>query len=258
MTYIELGPVRTWYETAGDDGPPLVLLHPGLFGAESWFAQRDPLAAAGFRVWLPERRGHSHTPDVPGPLSYQAMADDTVAFLEAVVPGPAHLVGWSDGAVVGALVAMQRPDLVNRLVLIGQYFDHSGQAPDDVVDQLRQWRDDPPPFLHEYYDQVSPDGPGHYAEFLGKTLDMFDREPNIAPSQLATIAADTLVLQGDQDAVTLTHSAAVAAAIPRARLAVLPGTHGLPVESPALVNELIATFLRDGPPGSALESLAQE
>lgn len=255
MTYIGLGPVRTWYETVGAPGPPLVLLHPGLFGAESWFAQRDPLAAAGFGVWLPERRGHGHSPDVPGPLSYQVMADDTVAFLEAVVPGPAHLVGWSDGAVVGALVAMQRPDLVNRLVLIGQYFNPAGRAPSGLTDQLSQWRDDPPPFLHEYYDQVSPDGPGHFAEFFAKALDMFDREPDVELPRLAAIAADTLVLQGDRDEVTVAHSAAVAAAIPRGRLAVLPGSHALPVESPALVNELVATFLRDGPPGPAWDAM---
>jgi pimeloyl-ACP methyl ester carboxylesterase len=42
------------------------------------------------------------------------MADDTVAYLDGVVGGPAHLVGWSDGAVVALLVAQRRPELVDR------------------------------------------------------------------------------------------------------------------------------------------------
>ena len=64
-----------------------------------------------------------HTPDVDGPLTYSVMADDTVAYLDQEVDGPAHLVGWSDGAVVALLVALRRPDLVRRTVLIGQYYN---------------------------------------------------------------------------------------------------------------------------------------
>jgi pimeloyl-ACP methyl ester carboxylesterase len=60
-------------------------------------------------------------PDVEGPLTYSVMADDTVAYLDQEVGGPADLVGWSDGAVVALLLAQRRPDLVRRMVLIGQY-----------------------------------------------------------------------------------------------------------------------------------------
>ena len=97
-----------------------------------------PLAER-FHVYTPERRGHGHTPDVDGPITYQLMADDTIAFLDAVVGGPADLVGHSDGAFVAMLVAMQRPDLVNRLVMISGGFDKSGEAAPDTefdVDQV--------------------------------------------------------------------------------------------------------------------------
>ena len=58
-----------------------------------------------------------------------------------------------------------------------------------------------------------------------------------------------LVLQGDRDeVVTLEHSQAVVAALPEARLAVLPGTHTLPIEHADLVNALIVSFLRDTDP----------
>jgi pimeloyl-ACP methyl ester carboxylesterase len=60
---------------------------------------------------------------VEGPLTDDAMADDTVAYLDGVVGVPAHLVGWSDGAVVALLMARRRPDLVDRLLLIGQNYN---------------------------------------------------------------------------------------------------------------------------------------
>lgn len=73
----------------------------------------------------------------------------------------------------------------------------------------------------------------------------------IAFSELATITAPTLVVQGGHDDVRLEHTAAAVAAMPGARLAVLPGTHTLPLESPDVVNPLVVSFLAGDPPGAA-------
>src|SRR5512132_3263013 len=118
--YVELGGVRTWYDESGE-GEPLVLLHGGLVDARFFEKNIGPLAAR-FHVFTPERRGHGHTPDVDGPITYELMAQDTIAFLETVVGGPAHLVGHSDGAFVAMLVAMRRPELVRELVLVSGGF----------------------------------------------------------------------------------------------------------------------------------------
>lgn len=247
MPYVELAGVNTYYEVNGE-GSPVVLLHGGLAGAECWFGQAGPLSAVPFTVYTPERRGHGHTPDVEGPLTYEVMAADTVAFLETVVAGPSHIIGWSDGAVVGALVAMRRPDLVQRLILIGQYFNASGRVPGGLVDRLMGMRDAPPAFLAEVYGQTSPDGPDHFPLFFGKVLDMIASEPDLGLSDFAAIRAQTLVLQGDRDEVRVDHSAAVIEALHDGHLAVLPGSHLLPVESPEIVNALLISFLLDGPP----------
>ncbi|HZD64664.1 MAG TPA: hypothetical protein VE152_01045, partial [Acidimicrobiales bacterium] len=60
------------------------------------------------------------------------------------------------------------------------------------------------------------------------------------------------LVQGDRDEVTLEHSAAVARALVDARLAVLPGSHALPLELPDVVNALLARFLREGAPSPLL------
>jgi pimeloyl-ACP methyl ester carboxylesterase len=62
------------------------------------------------------------------------------------------------------------------------------------------------------------------------------------------VSARTLVLQGDRDDVTLEHGAAVAAALQHGRLAVLSGTHLLPMENPNLVNALLLWFLAGAEP----------
>ena len=109
--YVEVHGVRMWYDKQGT-GEPLVMLHPG--GADSRaFAPNLEALTPHFTVFLPEQRGHGHTPDVDGPLTYEFMVEDTIHFLEQVVGGPVRLMGMSDGAVVALLVAKKRPDLVN-------------------------------------------------------------------------------------------------------------------------------------------------
>jgi pimeloyl-ACP methyl ester carboxylesterase len=247
MAYVDVNGLRTWHEVSGA-GDPVVLLHGAFAGAASWSAQAPVLAAAGYKVYVPERRGHAHTPDVEGPLSYDVMADDTVAYLDGVVGAPAHLVGWSDGAVVALLVARRRPDLVDRLVLIGQYYNSSGRVAGGLVEQLSAGGDQVMGFLRAAYDEVSPDGPEHFPVVFAKTMRMVETEPEIDLASIRTVGAPTLVLQGDRDDVTLEHGAAVATALPRGRLAVLPGTHALPVESPGVVNALLLWFLAGAAP----------
>ena len=241
--YVDVAGLRTWREVSGE-GDPLVLLHGGFVGASSFFAQIPALVEAGFRVHIPERRGHAHTPDVDGPLSYSVMADDTIAYLEQEAGAPAHLVGWSDGAVVALLVAQRRPDLVARMVLIGQYYNSAGKtAGGDLVAYLNS--PEAITFLRQAYDPFSPDGPDHFPVVHAKMMQMINTEPEIALDTVADVTTPTLVLQGDRDEVTVEHSLAVVAALPEARLAVLPGTHTLPVERPELVNPLIISFLRN-------------
>jgi pimeloyl-ACP methyl ester carboxylesterase len=78
---------------------------------------------------------------------------------------------------------------------------------------------------------------------------MWHEEPDIALSELAGVGAPALVMQGDDDIVEVEHSATLAATLPDAQLAVVPGTsHIAPLEKPDLVNRLILDFLSDHQP----------
>lgn len=240
MANIELGPVPTWFDVRGD-GEPVVLLHGGFVDSRT-FAPALPLLVSRFQVYRMDRRGHGHTPDVPGPLSYAALAADLVAFLERVVGGPAHLVGHSDGANLALRVALDRPDLVRRLVLISGNYHHGGLLP-GVLDGF----EDEAAMAHlaAGHGEVSPDGEEHFPELARKVVELGRAEPALTEDDLGGVTARTLVVSGDDDVVALEHTLSLYRGIPDAELAVIPGTsHLLVTEKPEQVYGLIEEFLR--------------
>jgi pimeloyl-ACP methyl ester carboxylesterase len=236
--YVQLGEVRTYYEVDGD-GDPLVLMHPGGCDSRTMEGNVASLAPA-FRVYRPDRRGHGRTPDVDGPISYELMARDTIAFLEQVVGGPAYLVGHSDGAPTALTAALLRPDLVRGLVLAAGVFHHTGWAPGaiDQPDEVIEW-------FTGYNGAVSPDGPDHYPRLYAKLRRMQSQEPTFTEKDLAGYPGPTLVMVGDdEDEIPIEHTLAMRGALPGSQLAVVPGTgHGLLADKPDLCAAIIRDFL---------------
>jgi pimeloyl-ACP methyl ester carboxylesterase len=253
--YIQAGGVNTYYEVEGQ-GDPLVLLHGGFCTIETWGAQ-TPALAERYRVYLPERRGHGRTADVPGPTGYQIMARDTIAFMDDLGIKAAHLVGWSDGANVGLEIALLRPDLVRKLVFMSAVADLDGYTETMQAQSANLAPDALPPTLREAYDAVSPDGPEHFPVIFDKLAAVWQTEPRHPLSDLADVSAPTLVILGDDDVVSIEHAAALQRAIPDAQLAVVPGTdHVLIFEKPGIVNRLILDFLADEQPPKLFSGLS--
>lgn len=248
-TYIEIGGLRTWYDEQGT-GDPLVLLHGGLVTNETWGMQL-PAFAERFHVYAPERRAHGHTPDVEGPLSFDDMAADTIGFIETVVGGPASVVGWSDGGVVGLLVAIARPDLVRKLVAVGSNFTPTPTAGvPEAAGMFAHMTPDSPDMamFRGLYEAATPDGADHWSTVVAKLVEMWSAQPDIPTSALARIEAPTLVMVADDDMLTFEHTLELYGAIPKAELAVVPGTsHALLMEKPDLVNRIILDFLENEP-----------
>jgi pimeloyl-ACP methyl ester carboxylesterase len=249
--YVMAGNVRMYYEEHGE-GEPLLLMHGGCCTIETLYGLTLYKELANrYRVILPERRGHGRTADVEGPISYDLMAQDTIAFMEATGVISAHLVGYSDGACVGILVAMSRPDLVKKFVSISGSFDVNGgtkewmafaqSATPETVEHHPTLAK-----LVELYKQTTPDGPEHFSIVFEKIKRMWQEEPKIPPQNLSRITAPTLIMAGDRDLVTLEHTIELFRAIPKAQLCIVPGSsHGLVVEKPRVVAQAILDFLAD-------------
>jgi pimeloyl-ACP methyl ester carboxylesterase len=219
--YVQLGDVHTYYEEDGA-GEPLVLLHPGLADSRA-FEEYLPELAQHFHVFRPDRRGHGRTPDVEGPITYELMAQDTIAFLEQVVGGPAYLLGHSDGAPVALLAALERPDLVRGLVFSAGVFHHDGWAPGAI-----DLDDETIAFFTDYWGAVAPGGPDHFPVVKAKLDRMHRQEPTLTVADLAGYPGPALVMVGDSDEeIPIEHTLALHRGLPNAQLAVLPGTgHG--------------------------------
>lgn len=242
--YLDLPGQRVFVEEHGG-GEPLFLLHGGFQGADSWAAQ---IAAfeEHYHVFVPERRGHGRSPDVPGPYTVPVMAEETATVIQTLAQGPAHIVGFSDGAFVAAYLALHRPDLVRSSVWIGQPLaDEARTAGERALtgdpDLASYFRDD--------YARTSPDGPEHFEVVLEKMIGLWSNPVELPIETLATITSPVLVMQGDDDGVRIDWNRRLAAALPRGQLAVVPGTgHGSPFQRAAVVNQIILGFLADPEP----------
>jgi pimeloyl-ACP methyl ester carboxylesterase len=249
--YADVNGVHMYYETHGA-GDPILLLHGGLGGAHVWQAQVLDLAER-YQAFIPELRGRGRTADVDGEISYQSQAEDIIAFLERVVLSPVHLIGASDGAVVGLFVAMQRPELLRSLVTIGGNFHRDGLMPGNRFTEASA-SDETWAMSRQRYQEVSPDGPAHWPIVFAKLQRMWRDEPTIHVSDLRAVSIPVLVMAGDDDIVQHAHTIALYEALPLGQLAIVPAaSHAVFLEKPGLVNRLILEFLDEaGPPKTML------
>lgn len=119
--FIDVNGLRVHYQEAGDPAaPPLFLIHGFLSSTFVWSRVFLGLAAAGFRVIAPDLIGYGYSAK-PGNFDYsiESQAKMLAGLLERLGSNGATLVGSSYGGAVAATVALDQPELVRRLVLVG-------------------------------------------------------------------------------------------------------------------------------------------
>ncbi len=117
--YAEIGDQRLHYVEAGD-GPLMVLLHGFPEFWYGWRQQIEPLAAAGFRVVAPDMRGYnlSSRPSSVAAYDTDRLADDIRGLIQERGAQSALLVGHDWGGTVAWTVAMNHPEVVDRLAIL--------------------------------------------------------------------------------------------------------------------------------------------
>ena len=192
-----------------------------------------------FHFYAYDRTAHGFTGDQAGSLHFEFQTQEAIAYLETVVKEPAHLVGYSDGAIIALMVAIARPDLVKSIISIGGNFHHSGVEADMGEPSVSE--ED----LAEYT-LVSPDAPHTLLEKISRMFKIWEHEPDISNKDLSELQCPVLVVSGDDDVITLAHTQELYEALALGQLAVLPGTsHGLVKEKPELFNAIMMQFLED-------------
>ncbi|QJW88774.1 alpha/beta hydrolase [Spirosoma taeanense] len=120
-TFVETNGIRLHVVQAGPvDGPLLILLHGFPEFWYGWKRQIEPLAAAGYQVWVPDQRGYNLSDKPAGIEAYtiDTLAADVVGLIERAGQQKAVLVGHDWGAAVAWWTAATYPDRVERLVVM--------------------------------------------------------------------------------------------------------------------------------------------
>ena len=198
---------RIYYASSGN-GPAMLLLHGGGDSGEHSFERQLDVFSAHHRILAPDQVGQGRTPDVPGPLSYTAMMEDTAALLAKLKLKHVDVVGFSDGGILALMLSVRHPELVRRVVVSGVNIAPDGLNPEDL-DDLRANQIPKPKTIDEKLAKLWLTSPT-------------DAELNL--KLLGQITQPTLVISGDRDAITLEHTLTIFHALPNAELCVLPGT----------------------------------
>lgn len=250
MPYSDLAGDRCWTAVTGTPGAtPVLLLHGGYLTLES-FEPLGATLAVDHEVHAIERPGHGRSPDVDGEYTYERGVDQTVAYLDAAGIEAAHVVGYSDGAIIGLLLARDHPHRVRSLVAISGNLDVSAYDLDpDVIEAAMEGAgspgDDEPDPHRERHAALSPDGPDHVDVVLAKLRRMWTMPRPIPADSLAVATAPTLVVSGERDVVRADHTELIAASLPQGRAVIVPdATHDLVAEHPDAIAALVGDFVR--------------
>jgi pimeloyl-ACP methyl ester carboxylesterase len=128
-SYIEAGGYRLHYFEAppinGGAGTPLVLVHGLGARGEDWGAMIPALTASGFHVYAPDLLGYGRSPKPDVDYSISLEEQTVVSFMQAMHVPHADVDGWSMGGWIAMKLALDHPEMVDRLVIddsAGIYF----------------------------------------------------------------------------------------------------------------------------------------
>ncbi len=199
--YASVNGLEIYYQTTGE-GQPLILLHGGLGGAVE-FSQLIPLMAENRQVIAVELQGHGHTADIDRPLSYELMADDVAALIEALGFENADVMGFSLGGGVALQTAIRHPEVVRKLVLISTPYQQAGIHDEFLAgmtsmnaDAAAMMLDTP---MYQFYASVAPNV-DNWSTLVGKAGALLAQDYDWT-DDVAQMTTPTLILAGDSDMI---------------------------------------------------------
>ena len=226
------------YNAAGAD--PVLLLHGGLGSTLNWGNQVPELMKT-HKVIALDSRGHGRSTRSAQPFGYELMASDVLAMMDYLKLDKVSIIGWSDGGIIGLVLAMQHPERVKGLFAYGANYNVSGVNPavsnNPVFGQAIG-------LAMENYQKLSPT-PGEFDNFLKQISAMWFSQPDFKPEQLGAIKVPTVIADGQyEEAILPAHTAELAKLIPGAKLVIIPNVSHLAMwQDPAAFNNEMMAFL---------------
>lgn len=255
-----------YYELHGrTDNTPTVLLSSGLGGAAHYWAPQIPALGEHFRVITYDHSGTGRSAATP-PEGYAVadMAAEAASLVDRLAVEKCHFIGHALGGLIGLQLALDRPTLIDRLVVVNAWaktHPHTLRCFAARKSLLRDTGADayiraqplflyPAAWLADRQDWLADQDATGMASFPPTetvlrriaAIEAFDLTEHVP-----TITTCTLVIATRDDVlVPYTCSIALASQLPDARLALLDqGGHACNVTDPPGFDALVADFLRD-------------
>jgi pimeloyl-ACP methyl ester carboxylesterase len=248
MAAVGANGLEVGYDVSGA-GPPLVMLHSASSLGRVDFAAQLPVFSRGFRVYLPDARGHGRTRwDVSGGFDQEMLTDDLEAFVDALGIETFHLLGFSMGAMTALQFAVRRPERVRTLVVAAITPDREPRASvaKRAMDPVRLERDQPnwTAKLRSFHDEVQ--GRDAWRALLGAIAADVQIQPLLGPAELRRIEAPALIVAGDRDPFAPVDQVwDLSRHVADGRLMIVPDCgHEVPALKPRLFNEACEAFYR--------------
>ena len=224
--YYETNKAKIYYEEYGK-GEPLLLLHGNGQSIEAMNNQIN-FFKNKYRVIIPDCRGRGKSIDSDDELTYDIQASDMNNLLTYLKVDSANIIGWSDGGIIGLIMAKDYPIKVKKLIASGANVlqDTTAYFPKDL----------------ENFKQIMKDStvPNNYK----KLYNLMIKYPNISFAELGKIKCPTLIVAGDNDEIRIEHTVKIFQAITKGQLFIVPKTsHYVLSENVKVFNDAVFKFL---------------
>lgn len=242
--YADIDDIRMYYEVHGE-GEPILLLHGGTGHIQKDWSKIIPILAPQYQLIVPESRARGRSTDSDKPLGYDLLADDVIELMDYLDIERAHVVGKSDGGIIGLNLALRYPNRLLKVVAYGANFHPDGLT-DTFLDLIKDvtvenYGDDR---AQEDYLSVAPD-PSQFGVMLDKVVSMWLSQPDWTTEDLARIKTPVFIIDDTQGtSIRPEHVQIMAEAIPGARLTLIDDTdHAATKEKPEMFSDLVLSFL---------------
>ncbi len=215
---INVNNININYETYGQ-GNPIILLHGNQESHEIFDKLIDKLKD-DYKVYAIDSRCHGKS-EISKEISYNLMCDDVILFIKKLNIVKPILYGFSDGGIIGILVAIKEPDLLSNLIVSGANISPDVFTVwDSIITKL------------------------FYFFTRSKYIKMMLDEPNIPLEDLKKITIPVHVLAGEKDVIKQDHTMLIASNIKDSTLEIIKGeNHGSYIIHSDKIYEIIKKYL---------------
>ncbi|CAF4403748.1 unnamed protein product, partial [Rotaria sp. Silwood2] len=240
---VQINDIIVWYSIYGPkNGIPVLFLHGGFSHSDYWALQVEQLKSS-YQCILMDSRGHGRSTMSSANITYDLMTSDVVALLDHLGIQRTHLVGWSDGAIIGLNLAMKYPDKLSSLFAFAANYIPSGTKDVFASPVFTTFLDR----TQAEYETINP--MKNYSNLYNNLTTMWATLPNWTQQDFAKIKTNlpVWIVDGDhEEAIFQDQPDTMTSWISQAGELILPRTsHFAFIQDPELFTASVARFLTE-------------